>query len=278
MRMGPDDPLTAADVLNTYTARELASILRRYGEERFADRIAASDRRRAGARAVHHVGPAGRAALRRHPGAGAQDRRPSGQAHLPGAADRGQRRAGRAGVGAAQRRRGAWRSAAGSRCWPTTRSRTGWSSSCSRWVPPTRAPRDLPVVPEEYAPELRLLTRGAERPGTDEVARNPRAASARLRAAERIADHPARSAASARAGAASRRRRARDEARPPHTSSRPAPWPRQGGRPVSALWTGLTGWQSPDPVGRSHASRSARCGRSRRHAAAAGPPAVRRSC
>ena len=54
------------------------------------------------------------------------------------------------------------------------------------------APRDLPVVPEEYAPELRLLTRGADRPRAEEVATNPRAASARLRAAERIADHPAR--------------------------------------------------------------------------------------
>jgi 16S rRNA (cytosine1402-N4)-methyltransferase len=33
---------------------------------------------------------------------------------------------------------------------------------------------------------LRLLTRGAEEPDPDEVAANPRAASARLRAAERV--------------------------------------------------------------------------------------------
>ena len=54
-----------------------------------------------------------------------------------------------------------------------------------------RAPRDLPVVPPELAPELRLLTRGARRPTVAEVTANPRAASARLRAAERIAERSA---------------------------------------------------------------------------------------
>jgi 16S rRNA (cytosine1402-N4)-methyltransferase len=48
------------------------------------------------------------------------------------------------------------------------------------------APPGLPVVPERYQPRLRLLTRGAELPSEDEVAANRRAASARLRAAERI--------------------------------------------------------------------------------------------
>jgi len=42
------------------------------------------------------------------------------------------------------------------------------------------------VVPEAAAPRLRLLTRGAEKPTAAEVEDNPRAASARLRAAERI--------------------------------------------------------------------------------------------
>ncbi|GAA1920146.1 16S rRNA (cytosine(1402)-N(4))-methyltransferase RsmH [Streptomyces sodiiphilus] len=48
------------------------------------------------------------------------------------------------------------------------------------------APPGLPVVPEQYQPRLRLLTRGAELPSEDEVAANRRAAPARLRAAERI--------------------------------------------------------------------------------------------
>lgn len=41
MRMDPSSPLTAADIVNTYDEGALADILHRYGEERFARRIAA---------------------------------------------------------------------------------------------------------------------------------------------------------------------------------------------------------------------------------------------
>ncbi len=41
MRMDPTTGPTAADVLNTYSAADLARILRQYGEEKFASRIAA---------------------------------------------------------------------------------------------------------------------------------------------------------------------------------------------------------------------------------------------
>lgn len=48
------------------------------------------------------------------------------------------------------------------------------------------APAGLPVVPERYKATMQLLTRAAEKPSTAEIETNPRAASARLRAVERI--------------------------------------------------------------------------------------------
>ncbi|WBU38747.1 16S rRNA (cytosine(1402)-N(4))-methyltransferase RsmH [Homoserinibacter sp. YIM 151385] len=48
------------------------------------------------------------------------------------------------------------------------------------------APRGLPVELPEHRPELKLLVRGSEQAGETERADNPRAASVRIRAAERI--------------------------------------------------------------------------------------------
>ena len=52
------------------------------------------------------------------------------------------------------------------------------------------APPDLPVEPETHRPYLRLLTRGAEEADEEERTVNPRATSVRLRAAERTRPTP----------------------------------------------------------------------------------------
>ena len=52
MRMDPGQPLSAHDVVNTYAERDLAKVIRRYGEERFASRIARSIAR---SRPIHNT-------------------------------------------------------------------------------------------------------------------------------------------------------------------------------------------------------------------------------
>jgi 16S rRNA (cytosine1402-N4)-methyltransferase len=47
-------------------------------------------------------------------------------------------------------------------------------------------PHGLPVIPEELRPTARVLTRGSQKASEDEVLRNPRAASVRLRAVQKV--------------------------------------------------------------------------------------------
>lgn len=42
MRMDPEQPLMATTVVNEYAQRDLAAVIRRYGEDRFASRVAAA--------------------------------------------------------------------------------------------------------------------------------------------------------------------------------------------------------------------------------------------
>jgi 16S rRNA (cytosine1402-N4)-methyltransferase len=48
-------------------------------------------------------------------------------------------------------------------------------------------PHGLPVIPDHLRPTARVLTRGSQKASEDEVLRNPRAASVRLRAVEKVA-------------------------------------------------------------------------------------------
>ncbi len=186
MRMNEDDELTAAMVLNTYTGRDLARILRDYGEERFARRIA--DAVVAGrddqpftdsARLVELIRESIPAAARRKGGNPAKrtfqalrievnDELGALSRAVPAALDQ-LRVGGRAVVLA----------------YHSLEDRMIKRAFAD--VTTSKAPRDMPVVPAAMAPKFALLTRGAEVATEAEIAQNRRAQSVRLRAVERIA-------------------------------------------------------------------------------------------
>ncbi len=185
MRMDPGQPLTAAEIVNTYPADRLARVLRSYGEERFAQRIAQAVVR---ARARAPLATTGQltdiirdsipAAARRHGGNPAKRTFQALRIEVNGELD-ALARALPAALDAL---------AVGGRlvalAYHSLEDRAVKRALAERAVDTT--PRDLPVTLPGSRPQLRLLTRGAERPSGEELARNPRAASARLRAAERI--------------------------------------------------------------------------------------------
>ena len=105
MRMDPTAETSAADLVNDWPERDLISIFRRYGEERYSKQIARAICASPQAAADRAHGRAGRADPLRHPRSGALRRRPSREARLPGAPYRGQRRARRARGGSAGRLR-----------------------------------------------------------------------------------------------------------------------------------------------------------------------------
>jgi 16S rRNA (cytosine1402-N4)-methyltransferase len=187
MRMDQSRGITAAEVVNTYPPAQLARVLRDYGEERFARRVAdavARERERepfsGTARLAELVRSSIPAATRRTGGHPAKRTfqalriEVNGELHaleraLPAAVDA---------------------LAVGGRIVVLS-----YHSLEDRLVKRTlvagatsTAPPGLPVVLPEHEPVLRLLTRGSEEPTEGEVAVNPRAASARLRAAERLRD------------------------------------------------------------------------------------------
>ena len=177
---------TAADVVNGYSVDELTRVLREYGEERFARRIAQSIVR---ARSVAPIASSARAG-RRWSGRRSRPRPGVPAATRPSAPSR------RCG----SRSTGSWRRCEAALPAAIDAVRVGgrvvvlsYHSLEDRIVKRAFAdrardtsPPGLPVPLPSAAPTLRVLTRGAEPPTEAEIAANPRAASARLRAAERI--------------------------------------------------------------------------------------------
>jgi 16S rRNA (cytosine1402-N4)-methyltransferase len=185
MRMDPTTGPTAADVLNTYSHAELSRILRAYGEERFASRIASAVVRQretmpftSSARLVELLYDQIPAPARRTGGHPAKrtfqalrievnDELGVLRRALPAAIDS---------------------LAVGGRVvvesYHSLEDRL--VKQAFALVTKVDVPPDLPVVPADREPALRLVTRGAERADAEEIAANPRAASVRLRALERI--------------------------------------------------------------------------------------------
>lgn len=184
MRMGDTGP-TAADVLNTYDAPELTRVLREYGEERFARKIAAAvvrERERApfttSARLVELLYAEIPAPARR---TGGHPAKRTFQALRMEVNDELAvlRRAMPAAIGAI---------GVGGRVVVESYHSLEDRLVKQAFAAATRSdvPPDLPFVPAGSEPALRLVTRGAEKADATETAQNPRAASVRLRAIERV--------------------------------------------------------------------------------------------
>jgi 16S rRNA (cytosine1402-N4)-methyltransferase len=189
MRMNQSGALTAADVVNTYPADQLARVLRDYGEERYARRIAdAVVRERARSaltstlRLTEVIRESIPAPARRTGGNPAKRTFQALRIEVNGELD-ALHRALPAALDAI---------AVGGRivtlAYHSLEDRAVKRALAAQAADTT--PRGLPVPLESSRPRFRLLTRGAERPAPDEVAANPRAAAARLRAAERIRAAP----------------------------------------------------------------------------------------
>lgn len=186
MRMDTGAQRTAAEVLNTYSTGELARVLKTYGEEKFAAKIAAAIVRErekepftGSARLVQLLYDAVPAASRRTGGHPAkrtfQALRIEVNAELDVLAQAVPAALDALAVGG--------RIAVMS--YHSLEDRLVKRELAERAT--SRTPVDLPVELPGHGPRFRLLTRGAEMAEEQETETNPRAASVRLRAAERIA-------------------------------------------------------------------------------------------
>ncbi|GJJ16554.1 ribosomal RNA small subunit methyltransferase H [Mycolicibacterium mageritense] len=185
MRMDPDARLTAAEILNTYDAKEITRILRDFGEERFAGRIADKIVRRRARQPFTTTGelvellyeaiPAPARRTGGHPGkrtfqalrVAVNGELDSLRAALP-AALAALSEGGRIVVMAYQ-------------SLEDRIVKHAFSAATA-----SRTPPGLPMELPGHEPEFVTLTRGAERADEQEIERNPRSAPVRLRALEKV--------------------------------------------------------------------------------------------
>jgi 16S rRNA (cytosine1402-N4)-methyltransferase len=187
MRMDAKQTLTASDVVNGYDESELAGVIHRFGEERFARRIAHAivaarplQTTRELADVVRDAIPAATRRRGPHPARRTfQAIRMEVNRELPNLAD---------GLDESVHVLGP-----GGRvlvlAYHSLEDRMV-KETFTRWAgedAPRGVPAKLPVEPARPRGLVRVLTRKPRRPSEEEVASNPRAESAKLRAAERLA-------------------------------------------------------------------------------------------
>ncbi|WP_174523691.1 16S rRNA (cytosine(1402)-N(4))-methyltransferase RsmH [Mycolicibacterium novocastrense] len=185
MRMDPDAELTAADVVNTYDQKSLTRVLREFGEERFASRIATQLIRRRARQPFRTTGElvellyqAIPAPARRTGGHPAKRTFQALRIAVNGELD-SLRDALPAALNAL---------APGGRivvmAYQSLEDRIVKAAFASATA--SRTPPGLPVELPGHEPEFVALTRGAERAAPEEIERNPRSAPVRLRALEKV--------------------------------------------------------------------------------------------
>jgi 16S rRNA (cytosine1402-N4)-methyltransferase len=185
MRMDPSGPRTASEVVNEWDERELATIFRRYGEERFARQIAQAIVRRRGERPFERTAdlvevvkaaiPAPRRFGDGHPAKrvfqalriAVNDELAALERALP--------------ASVAMLRPGGRIAVISFHSLEDRIVKRFFAAQARGCV----CPPDLPVCVCGREPSLRLLTRKAVRPSPQEIAENPRSASARLRVAQK---------------------------------------------------------------------------------------------
>jgi 16S rRNA (cytosine1402-N4)-methyltransferase len=185
MRMDATRGITAADVLNTYAAGDLTRVLRDYGEEKFAKKIAGAIVRRREIEPWTTSGPLVELLYAEIP---APARRTGG--HPAKRTFQALRMEVNDELGALRRAIPASLAAIGVGGRVVVESyhsledrlvKQAFTTATKLDVPP-----DMPFVPAGMEPDFRLVTRGSEQASPVEIDQNPRAASVRLRAIERV--------------------------------------------------------------------------------------------
>ena len=188
MRMDPDQELTAAEIVNTWDERQLARLFREYGEERYARQIARAIARERGRRPLESTNELVEVIVGAIPTparfAGGHPAKRVFQA-----------------IRIAVNDELAQLDAALPDAWALLRQNGRFAGITFHSLEDRRVkrflaaraqgcicPPDLPVCVCGHEPEAELLTRRSVAPTPGEVAANPRARSARMRAARKLED------------------------------------------------------------------------------------------